>query len=72
MVKSLVKSGNSQVLVLSKEMLGQMGLEGCEVEVVPFQSDGFVVRRPRNAASFDTAVAETLAQYENAFKELAK
>ena len=71
MVKSLVKNGNSKTLVISREMLGQLNLTDDRIEIVAFQ-DGYVIRPPRNVADFDTAVKETLAQYEGSFRELAK
>ena len=71
MTKTLVRTGNSIALVMNKDMLAHLGIESGEVEVVPFQ-DGYIVRKPRSRASFDEAVAETLAEYDGAFKELAK
>lgn len=71
MIKSLVKNGNSLALVINKDMLSHMGVEGSEVEILETPR-GYVIQRPLNRLSFDEALDRTLNKYHEALTELAK
>lgn len=71
MIKSLVKNGNSLALVINKDMLSHMGLEGSEIEILETPR-GYVIQRPLNRMSFDDAAQAAFEQYDNVFRELAK
>jgi antitoxin component of MazEF toxin-antitoxin module len=67
-VKSLQKLGNSQALILSKEMLAHLGAAG-SVEVTMESEGKIVIRR---AKSFDEAVNDGLNKFDSALRNLAK
>jgi len=67
-VKSLQKLGNSQALILSKEMLAHLGATA-SVEVSMESGGKIVIRR---AKSFDEAVESGLHKFDSALRNLAK
>lgn len=71
MIRHIKKSGNSMSLVISKDMRDHLGLVNDEVEVL-FEKGCLVLRAPNPDAVVDDAVRETLAKYDQAFRNLAK
>jgi antitoxin component of MazEF toxin-antitoxin module len=71
MIRKLKTVGNSQMLILSKDVRDHMGLVGDDVELV-LQEGGVFLRRPCQEVSFEDAVAHTLSRYRTALTNLAK
>ena len=71
MVKSLVKNGNSLALVINKDMLCHMGVDGNEVEILETPR-GYVIQKPMRRVGIEEAAEMAFEQYDNVFKELAK
>ena len=70
MKKKLLKTGNSQALVLTKDLLALADIQGDFVEVEA-RDGGLFISKPR-AMSLEDAIAETHKQYGNALRNLAK
>jgi antitoxin component of MazEF toxin-antitoxin module len=70
-IKKLTRTGNSETLAITKEMKQHLGLSGNEIEVV-FADREVILRKPSVRSQFEVAVAETIEQYDNALRELAK
>ncbi len=71
MIREIKKSGNSMALILSKDMRDHLGLVNNEIEVI-FEKGCLVLRAPHHESKVDSAVRETLAKYDQAFRNLAK
>lgn len=83
MEKTLVKNGNSLALILSKEMLGHIGVTSVRTadgKTVPderqvdvqFVPNGILITPKRRLMSFEEALDASGKKYENALKNLAK
>jgi antitoxin component of MazEF toxin-antitoxin module len=53
MLKSLIKSGSSKVLVISKEMLAHLGLEEDRIDV-QYVEGRIILSRPPEESSYQT------------------
>lgn len=71
MIRQTVKSGNSTALILSKDMRDHLGLTDNQIEVT-FERGCIVLRNPQADPNVESAVRETLAKYDKAFRNLAK
>ncbi len=71
MVKPLVKTGNSLALVINKDMLSHLALDGDEVEILETPR-GYIVQKPRLRLTVEEAASRAFERYDEVFKELAK
>ena len=70
MTKNLIQVGNSKALILSKDLIGLLGLESDAVEVSV--QDGALVVRKAAKPDVQAAMRATGKKYEKALKELAE
>ena len=70
MTKNLIQVGNSKALILSKDLIGLLGLEGDTVDVTV--QDGALVVRKADKPDVQAAMRAAGKKYEKALKELAE
>ena len=68
MIKRLTRLGNSDALIISKEMKAHLNLDDNRIEV-QYHEGRIVLSR---AKSFDEALESTFKQFDTALKNLAK
>jgi antitoxin component of MazEF toxin-antitoxin module len=70
MLKNLIKTGNSEALVLNKDMKAHLGITDGAVEVT-YEAGRIVLTRPVKKLSFEEALADVTSQYGNSLQNLA-
>ena len=70
MTKNLIQVGNSKALILSKDLLGLLGLENDAVDVTV--QDGALVVRKAAQPDVQAAMKAAGKKYEKALRELAE
>ena len=71
MLKTLIKTGNSEALVLNKDMKTHVGITDGAVEVT-YEAGRIVLTRPLKKLTFDEALADVTSQYGSALQNLAR
>jgi antitoxin component of MazEF toxin-antitoxin module len=71
LTKTLTKTGNSDTLVITKEMQQYIGIKEDKQVEIHYQEDGILIKAPRRQ-SFAEAAAATYEQYDEALRNLAK
>jgi len=70
MTKNLIQVGNSKALILSKDLIGLLGLENDAVDVTV--QDGALVLRKPPKPGVQAAMRTSGKKYEEALRELAE
>jgi len=70
MTKNLIQVGNSKALILSKDLIGLLGLENDAVDVTV--QDGALVVRKAALSDVQAAMRTSGQKYEKALRELAE
>ena len=68
MTRKLVKTGNSDALIITKEMKEHLGVK--ETVAVYYRGDEIVLKRPR--MTLEEAEARTDAKFREVYEDLAK
>ncbi len=68
MTRKLIKTGNSDALVITKEMKEHLGVR--ETVAVYYAEGKIIIEKPK--MTFEEAKEASLARFEDAYRELAK
>ena len=70
-IRKVTRTGNTDTPAVRKDGKQHAGLSGNEIEAVIGDRE-IVLRKPTVRSQFEIAVGETIKQYDDALRELAK